>query len=412
VNDGAKAAQAGALFFALVGLYLLATAFSASDEDLLLLRTVTISQIGAALPVSFSFAIAPFVFLFLHIYTLVRYDMLAANIRQFQVELQGTVPLEVDRERCRQLLANVEFIQATVAPRCSRLYSRLWRCLVWALIAIFPIVILLLVQINALRYQSMLISSVQRLWLFVDLSVLVWFFDRNSLGEPTLPLRGVSTKVRWAKLLWLPATVIDLNFLHLNVVPAGADTQEVHYGVATPAAQSYPDLIPYLTRALLHPFDTVICTQLSWGCRYLRVDHRPLTDGRAIGDINNASGDRTAAQPALGLVLRDRSLRFAVLDGSSLFAADLTGADLRKATLLGARLPGARLNRTQVQEADLTDAELQGVDSIGALLDHSHLRNGHLKGQISVRRSFKVRTSRQRSFRVQTLQARTFGVRS
>ena len=75
VNDGAKAAQGVALFFALVGLYLLATAFSASDEDLLRGRTVTISQIGATLPVSFSFAIAPFAFIFLHIYTLVRYDM-------------------------------------------------------------------------------------------------------------------------------------------------------------------------------------------------------------------------------------------------------------------------------------------------------------------------------------------------
>jgi hypothetical protein len=51
VNDGAKAAQAGALLFLLVGLYLLATAFGVSDEDLLVGRAVTISQIGAALPV-------------------------------------------------------------------------------------------------------------------------------------------------------------------------------------------------------------------------------------------------------------------------------------------------------------------------------------------------------------------------
>ena len=57
INDGAKA---GMLLFMLVGLYLLATAFSASDEDILLGRTVTISQIGASLPVSFSFALAPF----------------------------------------------------------------------------------------------------------------------------------------------------------------------------------------------------------------------------------------------------------------------------------------------------------------------------------------------------------------
>jgi hypothetical protein len=36
INDGAKAAQAGALVLLLVGLYLGATAFSATDEDVLL----------------------------------------------------------------------------------------------------------------------------------------------------------------------------------------------------------------------------------------------------------------------------------------------------------------------------------------------------------------------------------------
>src|SRR5690349_24785260 len=88
INDGAKAAQGGAFLFLLVGLYLLATAFSASDEDLLLGRTVTISQIGASLPASFSFAIAPFVFVFLHSYTLIRYDMLAGNVRAYLRELR------------------------------------------------------------------------------------------------------------------------------------------------------------------------------------------------------------------------------------------------------------------------------------------------------------------------------------
>jgi hypothetical protein len=127
------------------------SAFSATDEDLLRGRTVLISQIGATLPVSFSFAIAPFVFVFLHFYTLVRYDMLAANARQFQAELLDTVPLQADRKRCRQLLANVEFIQALVVPPGSRLESSVWRWLVLTVVAVFPVVVLLLVQINALR---------------------------------------------------------------------------------------------------------------------------------------------------------------------------------------------------------------------------------------------------------------------
>jgi hypothetical protein len=141
INDGAKAAQGGTLVFLLIGLYLLATTFSVSDEDLLLGRALTISQIGATLPVSFSFAIAPFVFVFMHIYALVRYEMLAANVAQLLVDLQSTVPQETNRERCCQLLSNVEFVQALVAPRGSRLYSPYWRWLVRMLLAIFPVIV-------------------------------------------------------------------------------------------------------------------------------------------------------------------------------------------------------------------------------------------------------------------------------
>ena len=44
INDGAKSAQTGALFFAFIGLYLLAVVFSTTDEDLLRERTIAISS--------------------------------------------------------------------------------------------------------------------------------------------------------------------------------------------------------------------------------------------------------------------------------------------------------------------------------------------------------------------------------
>jgi hypothetical protein len=277
INDGAKAAQGSALFFALVGVYLLATAFSASDEDLLRGRTVTISQIGATLPVSFSFAIAPFVFVFLHIYTLVRYDMLAANVRQFLAELQQTVPWEVDRERCRQLLANVEFIQALIAPREQRQYTPVWRGLVWVVVAIFPVFVLLLVQINALRYQSDLITRVQQLGLFLDLSALVWFFRRAPFGGSAPQRESWAAEARrWVKLLWLPAIVMGLNLVYMNVVPAKADVWVVRYGGQSPRLREPPlwqRTQRYLADALDNPLDVVLCPSLNWGCRYLRVDH-------------------------------------------------------------------------------------------------------------------------------------------
>jgi hypothetical protein len=199
VNDGAKTAQAGALFFALVGIYLLATAFSTTDEDLLLGRALTIAQIGATLPLTFSFAIVPLAFVFLHIYTLTRYHMLAMNLRQFLTELGRAVPSERDRERCRQLLANIEFIQALVVQPGSLQFSPLWRWLVCGTVAGFPVFVLLLVQINALRYQNEFITWVQKLALLVDMFVLVWFFHRNPLREFPLQ-RRLGRMRRWAHL--------------------------------------------------------------------------------------------------------------------------------------------------------------------------------------------------------------------
>src|ERR1700726_1585535 len=106
VNDGAKSAQLGALAFTAIGLFLLATAFSATDEDLLLNRALTISQLGGtAVPVVFAFGLAPAVFVAAHFYTLIRYDMLAENVRQFRQDLAEMAMAEADRHRCRQLLA-------------------------------------------------------------------------------------------------------------------------------------------------------------------------------------------------------------------------------------------------------------------------------------------------------------------
>jgi uncharacterized protein YjbI with pentapeptide repeats len=414
VNDGAKAAQAGALLFALVGIYLVATAFSASDEDLLRGKTVTITQIGASLPVSFSFAIAPFVFVFLHIYTLARYDMLGANVRQFITELGRTVTSKADRERCRQLLANVEFVQALVAPTESRLYSWVWRWLVLVIIAIFPITVLLLVQINALRYQSMLITGAQQFGLLIDLLAVFLFFYRNSLSTSG---RKTETRLshmwRWAGLMCLPA-VMALDLQYLVVVPPDANPNLVRYqrrppwvrGLGLPEKLQLYDtiILEYLNDALTQPLDLVVCPWLRWGCRYLRVDHRLLVDhvwdDKAIVELQSGGGrseaGRARALASLeGLVLRDRSLRFAALDESALFAADLRGADLTNASLgnaallkvtasgvqlARANLIEANLEGAQLQGADLGSIQLEGADLTGAQLQGANLGSGNLQG--------------------------------
>jgi hypothetical protein len=105
INDGARAAQTGGLFMLAVAVYLMATVISTTDEVLLRGTFVEFSQIGVKVPVVASYALAPIVFLFLHLHTLIRYDMLTENLLLLDRELCTSLSREADRDRCRQLLA-------------------------------------------------------------------------------------------------------------------------------------------------------------------------------------------------------------------------------------------------------------------------------------------------------------------
>jgi uncharacterized protein YjbI with pentapeptide repeats len=380
VNDGAKVAQTGAFAFALVGLYLLATAFSATDEDLLLDRTLAISQLSAQIPVTVSFAMMPILFVALHVFTLIRYDMLAANVHQFRVDLDVMVPLAVDRERCRQLLANVEFIQSLTAPPGSALRSRLFGFVAWVVIAAFPVIVLLAVQTNALRYQSEVVINVQRASLLIDLAVLFWFYNRQWRWRTTAPPDALCVTVRrWGICLSLPLTVIAADLTWLNV--PGPDDIEV--------GQHVPRFLPWTLNdaryALHQPVDLFLCPRFNWGCRFLRVDHRTLVgkvwDSKAIVELG-AGQPLTEARLASfeRVFLRERILRFAKLDETRLYAADLRGADLTRAEANGANLTRANLSVADLSDASLIGANLSGADLKDAHLVGTSLFNAHLPG--------------------------------
>jgi uncharacterized protein YjbI with pentapeptide repeats len=385
INDGAKAAQAGALLVMLVGLYLLATAFSASDEDLLLGKAVTISQIGAALPVTLSYAIAPAVFLFLHVYTLVRYDMLAANLRHFMMRLHADVWSESHRENCLQLLANVEFVLALTAPRKCRLYSRLWPWLFCLIMAAFPVLIFTIVQINALRYQSGIILGTQRAWLLLDIVALAVFFSRNLLDKEI----NISAR-RIFRLVWVPIGIILIvNIVYLGNVPRDADARVVQSLPMSHKNRSNYEFFKIMALALFRqPLDEVLCPELRWGCRYLRVEYRTLVD--TVWDNKVMAALRKDDVPDLdvpaniqGIVLRERSLRFAVLNYSQLYNvnlsyADLTGAHLNGTNFHSAQMKHVVLRKASIFDANLRSADLEGADLSGAVASYSRLDGAYM----------------------------------
>ncbi|MCA3368706.1 MAG: pentapeptide repeat-containing protein [Roseomonas sp.] len=360
INDGAKSAQLGAVAFVFIGLFLLATSFSATDEDLLIGKSISISQLGGVtVPVVLSFGFMPAIFLALHLYTLIRFDLLMQNLRHFEAELRAHVPLQRDRDRCLQLLANTEFIQAVVQPEASFVFRWTYRFM----LAVFPVAVLLLVQLGSLRLQSDVVNIVHHITILLDILLLIWFFRRQRPSGDSV-MRWLFKRGRFV----LPVLVLGFNFAWCRVPSAEATTVG-----AGKQAESFSE-------AFQQPVDLLLCPHVGLGCRYLSVPGRTLVgkvwDNRTFLELRageELDGKRRAAFDPL--VLQNKRLRFANLSGSQFFNVDLSGADLRGATLDGAFMQQAQLNRAQLQGARLDLAQLQG-----ARLDRAQLQGARLNG--------------------------------
>ncbi|MDH4247328.1 MAG: pentapeptide repeat-containing protein [Deltaproteobacteria bacterium] len=422
INEGARAAQGGLFLMLFVCLYVLATSVSTTDEDLFLGRSVNISQIGVALPVSVSLAIAPMILVFFHLYTLTRYALLAANLRHFKEHLGPLAPDE--RENCQHLLSNVEFVVSFIESKRTPIFNSPWRRLSLLLLAVLPVTTLLMIQISSLRYQSGIILSVQRMVLLVDLIGLVWFFHNDPWGDKVCPkllpdsrwalLAERFPKVDWTftrywmRLVWFPVLIFAFNLAYLSNAPADADAGSVRFETffgkkfeflevnagpipwallpewVNPDFQSIGRVgrAKFITGWALiiasQPLDHLLCPWLNWGCRYLHVERQTLIskewDPNAVARIREGNSDSSKNIKIIdGVQLRSRNFRFAALRGIRLYGADLFEADLRKADLTRAHLRGTVLRETKLQEVNLTLAQLQGANLYAANLNGANL---------------------------------------
>ena len=316
INDGAKSAQLGAVAFVFIGLFLLATSFSATDEDLLIGKSISISQLGGVtVPVVLSFGFMPAIFLALHLYTLIRFDLLMQNLRHFEAELRAHVPLQRDRDRCLQLLANTEFIQAVVQPEASFVFRWTYRFM----LAVFPVAVLLLVQLGSLRLQSDVVNIVHHITILLDILLLIWFFRRQRPSEDSV-LRWLFKRGRFV----LPVLVLGFNFAWCRVPSAEAttvgagkweDLKEQLFR-RPDAALSPKQRVDLAFASLRQPVDLLLCPHVGLGCRYLSVPGRTLVgkvwDNGAFVQLRageELDGKRRAAFDPL--VLQNKHLRFA-----------------------------------------------------------------------------------------------------
>ena len=372
-NETARMARVNVSLTLIGALYLMLTLLTATDENLLKDSIVTLPQFEIGISLSSSYLFGPIVFLYLHLQSLFLLAVLARKVRRFEDTVLNLFSRNTKaEEECRDWLSAVSLVQGLII---KGRFAHFARVLAWLSIAGIPLLLLLLIDISFLRYQSDTISVIHHLCFCADL-VGVWLFwlyvrtPRSTLAfSNLLEAKSRFERTRYSTEGTQETPAWSLSKLILLLC-----------SVALPAFLWGYSLLPYnpneksLVNALCPP------SQWRGACRALSVP-----SGSELVDIGlerrslqfaNLSGSylenvRFSESNMLGANLRAADLKnvdmtLVNLSRAHLFLANLTAVNLTGASLRSAEMSGATLTKTVLKGAILQEADLHGADLTGA----------------------------------------------
>ena len=418
INDTARMARNSLSLLLIVALYLVLTLISSTDENLLRNGQVVLPQVGVGISVAQSYIFAPLVFLYLHAQLLFLLRVLAQKVRTFELALKEEFPGAANpnkqREECRDWLSAFTFVQRLRLPPGGLHMSK---ALAWFGIEAVPVILLFVLDLSFVRYQSNWITWSHHIVFVVDLMLLTWFNWRVFGGglwglwaNLTSFFRTLCERV--AKILGQPGISVRGRPLHAERRPW--EILEPTWGavvfcmallliLAAHPPTFYPKTVREDQRNIWgwneegflrtvwnggNPLDAGPCKYWRLACRYLSVSNKR----RVVVQTQDMSGPRAdepgdkgfATMDLAGRNLRFANFQYAQLRGVDFRAARLQGANLRRARLQGAhlrraQLQGANLRRARLQNAYLREAQLQNATLWRAQLQNANLGGARLQ---------------------------------
>lgn len=281
-------------------------------------------------------------------------SVLARKIGTFEVALKEEFPdtappsiqekVEAKRKECRDWLSAFAFVQLFRLPSGAPHVSKV---LVWLGVEAVPLILLFVLDLSFVRYQSDLITWEHHIIFVIDLTFLAWFNWQVLTGR---------FWVRWIR----GALAVGMALLLIFAAhPPSFDPETVGEDRKSIRGENEK-----FWKAVLwdgeNPLDIVLC-RWKLVCRYLDVSSKWLSNIQ-IQDISSPNPDDPGGRSFAAIDLARRKLRFANFQGARLQGANLTGAHLQGANLMNARLQGAHLGGAHLQDASLSIAHLQGAN--------------------------------------------------
>ena len=407
VEDAASVSGGLWLSYLFVLSYIAIAAGAVTHEDLLLVRPVKLPFLNVELPLLAFFALAPFAVLIIHAYALMHFIMLGKKASHFHNELRrqfpdsetkpqksGAVPDGAHKEirdKLRRLLPSNIFVQILAGPPELRtdIFGSMLKLIAVTTLVVFPILLLLLLQIQFLPFHDVTITWAQRGTLFLDI-VLLWLLRPPILAD--LSVDGAGRSLLFAgglRGLGLGlAVVMSLLALWFSTVVATIPDEWPETALARLDRSQWrlADVAVVSTHGLLFAgeVDETTRRRKSLFSNTLVLPGFNLYEALKIDDPKKLTWKEHLFD------LRGRHLEGAVFTGANLAKADLSGAYLEDASFDTAQLQGASLSRarlqgsslfwTQLQGASLTQAQLQGTSLMFTQLQGASLPEAQLQG--------------------------------
>lgn len=393
VNDSAGRASVLWTSFLTLGAYLAIATGSVTHRDLFVNSAMKLPVVGVELPATGYFLVAPLIYLIFHFYLLLQFEGLSEKVTGYNEILNETVKVAADRRRARWSLDDLPFLrfQAGEGERRFSLVGNLDLLISWITIVLFPIVILLQLQVAFLPYHSEPITWLHRACLICDLG-LIWFFwrsfRRGRAASPWPRALGAVGEGGGALL------VVFFSFM-LATFPG-----EIMY--RNPVARA----IDVIVASALRDQSLSVSKYLFEGAIDSTSGHssslfvnRIILNGERIYDASKKIESSVS--------VRGRDFRGAVFSRSDLSFADFTGSSLVEASFLGTRLQQARFgcaakrlptalseqlrtrasvtscdedHTTDLRGANFSEAQLQGASFDGSKLIGARFAKASMQG--------------------------------
>ena len=176
-------------------LYLGFTLLSSTDENLLLNAQVVVLQVGFGMALEQSYIFGPPIFLYLHVQGLFLLSILARKVQGFKDALDQELSGIPDSYRVRHeywnWLSAFAFVQLF---RRDGGFHFVPRSLMWISMEAIPLLLLFIVDLSFVRYQSWKITYSHHIVFILDLVFVIWY---NSWGSKGTSDRSGNNPGRW-----------------------------------------------------------------------------------------------------------------------------------------------------------------------------------------------------------------------